>query len=388
MPLTDLESLRARFRDLYGLEAEFSVRAPGRVNLIGEHTDYNDGFVLPAAIDFDVAFVGSRRPDRQVRAYSEVFRVSDTFSLDDLSPSKEATWSNYIRGIADQLLTEHRKLNGMNCVVAGTVPIGSGLSSSAAMEIAACLAFEAASGFDLNPLQRALTGQMAEQNFLGLKVGIMDEFVSALGRKDHALFIDTRSLEYESVLLPTTGVSILIADTRKPRELVDSEYNVRRAQCEEAVEILTEYLPEIKALRDVSVADLDVNDRHLPNPLRARARHVVTENDRVLRSVDTLKRGALDKFGQLMNESHDSLRTDYEVSCPELDTMVDLAREVHGVYGSRMTGAGFGGCTVSLVSDSAVKSFEEYVGPRYRDRTGLEPAFYICRASDGARRVE
>src|SRR5687768_8011505 len=388
MPLTDLHSLKVRFRELYGVDSEFSIRAPGRVNLIGEHTDYNDGFVFPAAIDFDVAIVGSRRSDRQVRLFSELFAESTTFSLDDLRPARDASWSNYIRGVATILRKEGRELSGMNAVVSGTVPIGSGLSSSAAIEVASCLAFEAAGGFVVDPVDRALIGQRAEREFVGVQVGIMDQFISALGKADHALFIDTRSLEYEAAPLPDKGVTVLVADTNKQRGLVDSEYNRRREECEEAVRILSQRIPNILALRDVSIEDFDRHGKDLPELIWKRAHHVITENQRVLDSVQALKRNDIYRFGRLMNASHDSLRDDYQVSCKELDVMVSLAREVDGVYGSRMTGAGFGGCTVSLVSDSAVASFDEYVGRKYRESTGLQATFYVCRASDGARRVD
>ena len=387
MALTDLEHLSRRFREFYGVEPGFAVRAPGRVNLIGEHTDYNDGFVFPAAIDCDVAIVGTPRPDRQVRAFSEMYGESSTFSLDDLRPAEDAGWSNYIRGVASILQQEGRALQGMNCVVSGTVPIGSGLSSSAAMEVASCLAFEAAGGFEVKPVDRALIGQRAEREFVGVQVGIMDQFISALGKANHALFIDTRSLEYEAVPLPESGVSILVADTNKQRGLVDSEYNTRRAECEEAVRVLGAKLPGIKALRDVSVGEFERHGHDLPETVRKRARHVIMENDRVTQSVEALRNGDVSRFGHLMNISHNSLRDDYEVSCRELDVMVELARQVEGVYGSRMTGAGFGGCTVSLVKDSAVEEFQRFVGPRYREETGLEPTFYVCRASDGAHRV-
>ena len=388
MPLTDLYRLKSRFRELYGIEPEFSIRAPGRVNLIGEHTDYNDGFVFPAAIDFDVAIVGSRRKDRQVRAYSEHFSESSTFSLNDLQSSTDESWSNYVRGVAKILQMDGRELSGMNAVISGTVPIGSGLSSSAAIEVASCLAFETAGGFEVDAVDRALIGQRAEREFVGVQVGIMDQFISALGKADHALFIDTRSLEYEAVPLPSEGVTVLVADTNKQRGLVDSEYNTRRRECEEAVRLLSDRIPGIRALRDVPIDEFERYESDLPEKVRKRARHVISENERVLDSVAALKRGDVEKSGRLMNASHDSLRDDYEVSCRELDVMVNLAREVDGVFGSRMTGAGFGGCTVSLVADSEVPRFQEYVGPRYREMTGLEATFYVCRASDGARRVD
>lgn len=383
----DFQALQDAFADLYGAPPEFVVRAPGRVNLIGEHTDYNDGFVFPAAIDHDIAIAGAARPDRQVRAYSQTFRQSTTFSLDAVTRSEDAPWSNYVRGVAHVLQDTGFTLCGLNAVIAGTVPIGSGLSSSAAMEIASLLAFEAAGGFGVEPVQRALLGQRAEREFVGVQCGIMDQFISALGRANHALFIDTRTLEHEAVPLPERGVSLVIGDTNRRRGLVDSEYNRRRAECQQAVEILKRFLPDITALRDVSEEAFARHAAALPETVRKRARHVVTENARVLESVRALKAGDIALFGRLKNASHDSLRDDYAVSCRELDAMVEAARRAQGVYGARMTGAGFGGCTVSLVAEEAVGAFQREVGAAYRAATGLEAAFHVCRAADGASRI-
>jgi galactokinase len=390
-----MPALETQFAELFGAPPEFVVRAPGRVNLIGEHTDYNEGFVFPAALDFEVRMAGSRRPDRQVRAFAlneGVGSPSTTFSLDSLAKSSDAGWSNYMRSVAAALHRDGHVLCGMNVVVYGTVPIGSGLSSSAAMEMASSLAFESASGFQLDPVKRALLGQQAEWDpaFVGVKCGIMDQFISSLGRRAHALFIDTRTLGYEAVPLPESGVALLIANTNVKHELAgdDSAYNTRRAECEQAVELLRPALPEIQALRDVSVEQFETHKDMLPDVVRKRARHVVTEDARVLESVAALKAGDVARFGELMNASHNSLRDDYEVSCRELDVMVDAARAVDGVLGSRMTGAGFGGCTVSLVREEAVESFRSEVGAEYKRQTGIEPTFYVCRASDGASRIK
>jgi galactokinase len=385
--MNEIETLKAKYQELYDTAPEFVVRAPGRVNLIGEHTDYNDGFVFPAAINYDITMAGAARNDRQVRLYSLTFKQATTFSLDQIDHSKDAKWSNYVRSVAFILQNEGHPLTGVNLVISGTVPISSGLSSSAAMEVASCLAFETAGSFNIDPVKRALIGQRAEREFVGVQVGIMDQFISANGKADHALFLDTRSLGFEAVPLPASGVSIVVGDTNKRRGLVDSEYNTRRSECELAVEILKRFLPDIKALRDVSVEEFRKYEHELPEVVSKRARHVVTEDERVLQSIKALKAGDITEFGRLMNASHDSLRDDYQVSCKELDVMVEAARKVPGVFGARMTGAGFGGCTVSLVKDTEVEAFKQQVGPQYKSATGLEATIYVCRASDGASRI-
>lgn len=381
------EMLIRKYHEQWEGEPDFIVRAPGRVNLIGEHTDYNDGYVFPAAIDYEVSIAGTAREDREVHAYSLTFEQHDVFSLDRLEKAVTARWSNYLRGVAQILEKTGHQLNGMNVVVAGTVPLGSGLSSSAAIEVASSLAYEAANGFDLNPVDRALNCQRAEREFVGVQCGIMDQFISALGAKDHALLIDTRTLAYERIPLPSDGVKLVIGNTNKKRGLVDSEYNTRREECGKAVATLATVLPGIKKLRDVTAKQLAAHSGVMDPTVLRRARHVVTEDERVLKSVEALRAGDLVTFGKLMDESHDSLRDDYEVSCNELDVMVHEARKVAGVYGSRMTGAGFGGCTVSLVKEDCVDTFQEAVGEAYTRETGLTPAFYVCHACDGASRI-
>ena len=378
-----------KYHDLYGYQAEFVVRAPGRVNLIGEHTDYNDGFVFPAAIDRDVIMAGGARRDRQVRAYALNFNQSSKFPVDNVKQAAEGRekWSNYLRAMAWVFHQEGLGTQGMNCVTLGNVPLGAGLSSSAALLVAAGLAFSAAAGLEVEPVRLALLAQKAEREFVGVNVGIMDQYISALGQKDHALLIDTRSLTYEAVPLPASGVEIVIADSNKKRGLVDSEYNTRRAECERAVELLKQFLPEIKALRDVSVEAFEKYQGELPEITRKRARHVITENARTLESVDALKAGDIARFGVLMNESHESLRADYEVSCKELDALAEAARSVDGVFGARMTGAGFGGCTVSLVNSDSVAAFQKQVAERYKETTGLNTTIYVTRASQGAQRI-
>jgi galactokinase len=381
--------MTSKFAALYGRSPEIVVRAPGRVNLIGEHTDYNDGFVFPAAIVRDVLIVASPRSDRQVRAHALNFNQSTVFSLDTVQPASESRerWSNYLRAMAWGVQQEGLAPPGMDCVVQGNVPLGAGLSSSAAMLVAGGLAFASAAAATLEPVRLALLAQRAEREFVGVNVGIMDQFISALGQKDHALLIDTRSLTYEAVPLPRSGVSIVIADTNKKRGLVDSEYNTRRAECEQAVEILKRSLPQIRALRDVTWEDFARHEQELPELPRKRARHVITEDARTLESVQALKANDIARFGQLMNASHESLKEDYQVSCAELDALVAAARSIEGVYGARMTGAGFGGCTVSLVADEAVERFQRDVPPRYKQATGLDTTIYVTTAAQGAQRL-
>jgi galactokinase len=391
MDQSRLEELEQQYRELYGGNApEIIVRAPGRVNLIGEHTDYNDGFVFPCAIERDILIAAGKRRDRQIRAYALNFHQPTTFPLHNPPhiPQGRERWSNYLRAMATIFDAEGLPLVGVNCVMLGNVPVGSGLSSSAAILVAAGWMLATAAEITVEPVKMALMAQRAEREFVGVNVGIMDQYISALGKRDHALLIDTRSLDYEAVPLPQSGVSVVIADTNKKRGLVDSEYNTRRSECEQAVELLKTHLPEIIALRDVSSEQFERYADELPETVRKRARHVITENERVLLSVEALKAGRIDAFGELMNASHESLRLDYEVSCAELDALVEAARSVDGVYGARMTGAGFGGCTVSMVADDALEAFQREVPAKYKNATGLETTIYVTTAAQGAERLK
>ncbi len=376
-----------RFAEIFGGEAAAVVRAPGRVNLIGGHTDYNDGYVLPVAIDRCVVVAAAPRDDRQVVIHALDFGEGVAFSLDDIERDQAQTWSNYQRGVAYFLEKRGFELPGLNVVVIGDIPIGSGLSSSAAVEVSLAYTWQVLAGFRLSRVELALLCQRAENEFVGINCGIMDQFVSALGQRDHALLIDCRSLHYQPVPLPPEA-AVVVADTMKRRGLVDSEYNTRRRECGEGVRILQRYLPRVQALRDVSVAQFKAQSSKLKvQKVRQRCRHIIYENERVLKSVAALRAGDLDAFGQLMNESHASLRDDYEVSCPELDIMAEAAWKVDGVYGSRMTGAGFGGCTVSLVDEEAIEDFRAQVAAAYEEATGIAPQIYVCRAEDGVAEV-
>jgi len=369
----------AAFAREFGGHAAIVVAAPGRVNLIGEHTDYNDGFVLPAAIDRHIVIAARPRADRVVRLHAADMGESARFDLDDIRPDTGRRWSNYERGVAWALQGAGYTLQGMDAVVAGDVPVASGLSSSAAIEVATAFAFQTLGDLALDGVKRALLCQKAENEFVGMRCGIMDQYIISLGRRDHALLIDCRSLEYKLVPVPA-GVSLVICDTQKRRGLVDSEYNTRRNECEAGARALG-----VPALRDVSVETFEARQEELGPVTRKRCRHVVTENQRVLDAVDALGAGDLERFGALMNASHVSLRDDYEVSCAELDAMVEAAWRQPGVLGARMTGAGFGGCTVNLVRDEAAETFQHGVAREYTDATGLEPRIYVCAAEDGVR---
>jgi galactokinase len=386
-----IELVSEKFNEVYGVPPRVIVRAPGRVNLIGEHTDYNDGYVLPIAIDRDILIAAAPSDEPTVCLYSMNFDRISMFSLDNITKDVDNEWSNYPRGVAYMLKKRRKHIGGADMVVHGDIPLAAGLSSSAAFEVASAMAFQALYGFDMSGPEMALLCQAAENEFVGVNCGIMDQFISRLGSKNHALFIDCRSLEHEAVPLPEKGIKVIVANTMRKRGLVDSEYNVRRAQCEEAVSILKTFLPGIRALRDVTVLDFKKYGRELPPTVRRRAEHVITENNRVLESVEALRHGKLSVFGRLMNASHESLRDNYEVSCRELDVLVEAAWRIPGVYGSRMTGAGFGGCTVSLVAEEAVEEFLERVPQEYRARIGITPMVYVCTPEGGAeviKRVE
>jgi len=371
------------FKKVFGTTPEVVVRAPGRVNLIGEHTDYNDGFVLPAAIDRFIEFAGRRRSDRTIRVHSTDFQDSAEFSLDDNQKDSEHRWSNYLRGVSKFLESDGHQLTGAEIVFGGNVPRESGLSSSAAVEVAATTFWQRLMGLKLDPVYVVKLARRAENEFVGVPCGIMDQFISALGHKDHALFLDCRDLKYRHV--PLRGdVKIVVCNTGVKRALAQSEYEVRLKQCNQAVAQLKSVGLAIRNLRDVDPEDLDTASDVLSEILLRRARHVVTENARVLEAVKVLEEGDLERFGELMNASHESLRDDYEVSSKELDTLVELAWKQPGALGARMTGAGFGGCTVNLVRTDAADAFAEAVSRGYQEALGLQAEIYVCRASDGA----
>jgi len=382
-----VEALKAKYEELFpGSSPPICAAAPGRVNLLGEHTDYNDGFVFPMAIDPHILYVGGRNHSTQVRLFSMDFDQLDEFDLGRIEFSHAHPWANYIRGVCDQLLKAGHHLEGMDIVLQGNVPQGSGLSSSAAVEVGAALLMNELHELGISRVELVKLSQRAENQFVGVNCGIMDQFASMMGQSGHALFLDCRSLAHE--LVPTgfekMGYSVVVINSGVKRGLVDSEYNKRRSQCGQAVELLKRDLPGITALRDVTVEHLPLINK-LPEDLAKRARHVVTENQRVLDGIAALKRGDLHEFGRLLNASHDSLRLDYEVSCPELDLLVEICRSVPGTLGSRMTGAGFGGCTVTLAAQEQVEEIKRRVLQEYPAQTGITPQIFVFTASDGAR---
>jgi galactokinase len=361
-------------------------RAPGRVNLIGEHTDYNDGFVMPAAINFSTSATIVPLAGRRLSVFSENFGEVIEFDLDDAEPRPASHWSDYIRGVAVVLEQSGRRLRGATLRIRGEVPIGAGLSSSAAIEVATAQALLANSGYSVSSVELARLCQRAENEFVGMRSGIMDQFVSCCGQAGKALMLDCRSLEYKLVPLPS-DVCLVISNTMVKHELAGSEYNVRRAECEAGVHYFRQDRPNVRALRDVTNAELERSRTDLPEAIYRRCRHVISENARVLEAVAALAATDLATFGELMGKSHRSLRDDYEVSCKELDLMVELATRVEGVFGTRMTGGGFGGCTISLVKAHNVAEFISIMKDGYQDQTGLTPEIYVCSAAQGAGEV-
>ncbi len=370
---------------MYDMEPRV-YRAPGRVNLIGEHTDYNDGFVMPAAIGFSTWVAAAPRTDRQLVLHSENFAERIEFDLDELNAKARQHWSDYAYGVAVVLEQSGYHLRGANLMIRGEVPIGVGLSSSAALEVATGYALLDTAGYAIDRLELAKLCQRAENDFVGLRCGIMDQFVSCCGRRGHALLLDCRSLEYRLLPLPE-DVQLVICNTMVKHSLASGEYNQRRAECEVGVQHLAQALPNVHALRAVTLAELAQYGRALPAPVYRRCHHVIRENDRVIASAAALEQGDFTAFGHLMNESHQSLRDDYQVSCDELDLMVRLALAVEGVYGARMTGGGFGGCTINLVKAENVSEFERVVALGYQQATGHTPEIYICSAAEGAEQV-
>jgi galactokinase len=375
--MTLLDRVTTAFEERFDVSPTYVVRAPGRVNLIGEHTDYNDGFVLPLAIDRAIWVALRPRDDGHVRVTSLDYETTATFALEALEKA-DAGWAEYLKGVAWSLQKAGYALRGWEGVMTGDVPRAAGLSSSAALELATARAFAAVADLPWDPATMAKLCQRAENQWVGVNCGIMDQMISAAGRADHALLIDCRSLETEAAPLPPE-TAVVVLDTATRRGLVDSAYNERRAQCEAAAQFFA-----VPALRDVSVAAFEARADELADVTRRRARHVITENARTLQAVEAMRRSDAAALGRLMNASHASLRDDFEVSSEALDTMVDAARAADGCYGARMTGAGFGGCAVALVQADVAESFASHVAASYQQAMEIEPHVYVCQATDGA----
>ncbi len=358
-------------------------RAPGRVNLIGEHTDYNDGFVMPAALDFATLTAASPRPDRRLTVYSMIMDEVRAFDLDAPAESGRHDWSDYVFGVAVMLEKSGRRLTGADCVIWTDVPPGSGLSSSAALEVSVAHALLTAAGLPFDPIEIAKICQRAENDYVGMRCGIMDQYVSACGVAGNALLIDCRSLESRNVPI-APNLRLVIANSNVRHQHAGGEYNARREACEEGVRLLRPYLGPIAALRDVTPADLERHRRILPELVYRRCRHVVTENARVLEAERALKAGDFVACGKAMNASHASMRDDFEITCPEIDFLADFAQKQAGVYGSRMTGGGFGGCTVSLIEAEAVDRVRPLIIDAYRLVSGREADVFVCSPSAGA----
>ncbi len=381
--MMNFQDFRQQFRQLYGNEPRL-FSAPGRVNLIGEHTDYNDGFVLPMAIDRRTLVAMAPRNDGRVRCLSTEFDQQVEFELNaDLKPDQD--WANHVRGVAVCLLRDKYNLRGADLLIASEVPLGAGLSSSAALEIAVGYGLLKLAEQPVDPVRLALAAQKAEHEFAGTQCGVMDQFIACLAREGHALKIDCRTLEYEAVPVDLSDARVVVVNSMVKHELASSEYNQRRAECEDAVRRLSGHLPGIQSLRDVELEEFDQWAGALPEPIRRRANHVITENARTLVAVEALKLGQLSHFGNLMKASHESLREDYQVSCRELDLLVEIAGRHSGVFGARMTGGGFGGCTVNLVKADQVETFTSETVEAYRWVIGVQPEIYICQASGAVR---
>ena len=382
------QTLTEEFRRRFDAAPTLLAVGPGRVNLIGEHTDYNDGFVLPVALRRDIRIALRPRADRRVRVYSLEYDDLYEFDLDHLAYNKEMLWTNYVQGVAWALAEKGLTLQGFDGVISGNVPRASGLSSSAALEVATAMAFLGASGLTqvLSGVEIALAAQRAENHFVGVNCGIMDQFISVLGQEGHALLIDCRSLEYRRIPFPSQA-ALVIGNTKASRSLAGSAYNERRSQCEAGVARLQTVLPGIRALRDVSSEQLEAHKALLDPVVYRRCRHVVAENERVLQTVAALEQNDLETVGRLMDASHTSLRDDYEVSSPALDAMVEAMRSVSGCYGARLTGAGFGGCAVALVQPGREQAVADAIFEKYPKAANIWPEVYVSQPGSGAQLI-
>lgn len=385
------ETVLKKFEELYGDVQGVNVYfAPGRVNMIGEHTDYNGGHVFPCALTIGTYAAVRKRADRKLNFFSMNFENLGVIesSLDDLTPSDKAGWTNYPKGVMWAFAGRGMEMDcGLDFVLNGNIPNGSGLSSSASLEVLTGYVLKDLYGFDVTNIDLAKIGQYSENNFNGMNCGIMDQFASAMGKKDNAIFLDTADLSYEYAPLVLDGAKIVVTNSNVKHSLVNSAYNERRSECEKALEELQSVV-DIKGLGDLSEEQFEANKSAIKDAVRVRrAKHAVYENQRTIRAVAALKENDLKLFGELMNASHVSLRDDYEVSCEEIDVLVEEAWKIDGVIGSRITGGGFGGCTVSIVRDEALDAFKEKVGVAYKQRVGKTADFYVVEIGDGPGRL-
>lgn len=378
----------SRFQEVYGGEGDIRTYfAPGRVNLIGEHTDYNGGHVFPCALTLGTYMAARKRTDRGLRFLSVNFEKCGVIesNLDDLTPYEEANWTNYPKGVMWAFEERGMKIpTGLDILIYGDIPNGSGLSSSASLEVLTGLMLKDMFGFSVSMEDIALIGQFSENNFNGMNCGIMDQFASAMGKKDHAIFLDTNTLEYEYAPIKLDGAKIVITNSKVKHSLVDSKYNDRRRESEEALKDL-QTVVDIQTLGDLTEEEFEKYKSAIKDPIcQKRAKHAVYENYRTIHAVELLKQNKIEEFGRLINQSHISLRDDYETSCEETDILAELAWEIPGVLGSRITGGGFGGCTVSIIKDEAIDRYVEEVGRAYEERVGHKAEFYIVDIGDGA----
>ena len=385
-----LEKIYNKFKNLFGYEAESKFFAPGRVNLIGEHTDYNGGHVFPCAIHRGTYALVKKRDDKKFRMYSENFENLGIieFLLDNLVNEKKHKWVNYPKGVVKMFIEAGYKIDsGFDVLFYGNIPNGSGLSSSASIEIVTSIILKDLYNLDIDMVEMVKLSQKAENQFIGVNSGIMDQFAVGMGKKDNAILLDCNTLKYSYAPVILKDEVLVIGNTNKKRGLADSKYNERRAECEEALKDLQKEL-DIQSLGELSVEEFNKSEKLIKNEInRKRAKHAIYENQRTIKAQKELMEGNLEEFGRLMNESHVSLRDDYEVTGIELDTMVEIAWNQEGVIGSRMTGAGFGGCTISIVKKNAVDKFIANVGKEYKERVGLNADFYVVNISDGAKKL-
>ena len=380
-----IQNVKASFEQVLGYRATHIVQAPGRVNLIGEHTDYNDGFVLPCAINYQTVVAAAKRDDNIVRVVSVDYdNAVDEFDLtQEITFQQDKMWANYIRGVVKCLMGRGFEFKGADISVTGNVPQGAGLSSSAALEVVIGQTFKVLYNLEISQAEVALNGQQAENEFVGCNCGIMDQMISAEGRANHAMLLDCRSLETQAVSMPE-DMAVVIINSNKKRGLVDSEYNTRREQCEEAARIFG-----VPALRDVTIEQFNAEVSELDEMVAKRARHVITENDRTVEAAQALRTHDMKRMGELMAASHASMRDDFEITVKEVDTLVDMVKDVIGDQGGvRMTGGGFGGCIVALVPPALVDEIKTTVEQKYQAATGLKESIYVCQAKDGASLIE